>query len=206
MHQRVRFPIAASRGGIATLASLVLVASLACQPRPELPDYGAAPQFSLTDQSDQPFASADTTNRVVLVDFIYTTCTDICPLLSARMRDLQERLKSEDLFGSQVLLLSITVDPQRDTPAVLAEYGERFHADPAGWRFLTGDREILRHLLHDGFKVGFPTGAKPRADDPGWLHTNRFVLIDRAGHVRGYPTLGDRDLDAILDDVRALLA
>jgi len=188
------------------LVALLLVVTLACQPPRDLPDFGAAPRFSLTDQSDQPFTSADTANRVVVVDFIYTTCTDVCPMLSARMRDLQERLKSENLFASRVLLLSITVDPQRDTPAVLAEYGERFHADPAGWRFLTGDREILRHLLHDGFKVGFPTGAKPRGDDPGWLHSNRFILIDRAGHVRGYPTLGDRDLDTILDDVRALLA
>jgi protein SCO1/2 len=188
------------------LVALLLAAVLACQPRPALPDYGAAPQFSLTDQFDQPFSSADTADRVVVVDFMYTSCTDICPLLSARMRDLQERLKSEGLFGSRVLLLSITVDPQHDTPAVLAEYGQRFHADPAGWRFLTGDREILRHLLHDGFKIGFPTGAKPRGDDPGWLHSNRFVLIDRGGHVRGYPTLGDRDLDTILDDVRDLLA
>ncbi len=168
-----------------------------CRRGSDLPVLGAAPPFTLTDQTGQPFGSADVKGRVVIADFIYTRCTDACPLLSATMRDLQERLKTEGLFGSQVVLLSFSVDPQYDTPEVLAQYGQRFHADPAGWRFLTGDVDVVHHLLQDGFKVGAAEPAAGRGNDPGLLHTSRFVLIDRSGQIRGYP-----GFDEVFDEVQ----
>ncbi len=195
-----------SRLALLLALALCLAALAACQRREPLPDYWPAPRFSLVDQADAPFDSADLQGRIVVANFVYTTCTDICLLSTAKMREIQERLKQRGLFGSQVVLLSFSVDPVRDTPAVLAAYAERFHADPQGWRFLTGDRDLVRHLLHDGFKVGFPEGQRPRGDDPGWIHTDRFVLIDRAYHVRAFPEMSDLDLDALMADIEALAA
>jgi len=191
-------------GALGLIALLLL--AVGCQRQPDLPDYGPTPRFALTDQSGASVRSEDLGGHVVVMDFVYTRCTDACPLLSARMRDLQERLKSEGLFGARVLLLSVSVDPAYDTPPVLAEYAARFHADPAGWRFLTGEKEIVWHLLQDGFKVGQPDPGRPKGDDPNWLHTTRYVILDPAGHVRGYPGYSDWDVDALVPQLRALTA
>src|SRR5919109_1557659 len=83
------------------------------------PIYGQAPPFALVDQRGAPFTSQDIQGRVVVANFIFTNCPDICPTLSATMRRVQERLKSERLLGSQALLLSFSIDPARDTPPVL---------------------------------------------------------------------------------------
>jgi protein SCO1/2 len=191
--------------GVALVAAALAVLLVACAPsRPPLPEYDPAPTFALFDQTGASFSSADVRGRVVLADFIYTRCTDVCPLISAKMQEVQARLKRENLFGSRVLLLSFSVDPDHDTPEVLASYARRFQADPAGWRLLTGDREIVRQLLPYGWKVGAPDLGPPRGDDPNWMHTTRFVLVDRAGRVRGYPMLSDLDLDELVQDVRAL--
>ena len=91
-----------------------------------LPSYGAAPPFALTDQHGQPFGSADIGQRAALVSFIFTTCTEWCPVLSPKLRETQEQLRADGLLGSKVLLLSITVDPKQDTPDKLAAYAQRY--------------------------------------------------------------------------------
>src|SRR5215208_2688366 len=101
-----------------------------------LPRIGAAPALTLTRQDGAPLSLIDLRGKVVLLTFIYTSCTDTCPLLTGKLASLQERLGPD--FGSHVHFLSITVDPERDTPDVLRAYGQRFRADPAGWAFLTG--------------------------------------------------------------------
>jgi protein SCO1/2 len=102
---------------------------------------GAVPDFSLTDQRGQSVKLSDFRGKVVAIDFIYTRCPlpDVCPRLSANFARLQKR------FEGRIVLLSITLDPQYDTPNVLANYGQRWQANPAIWRFLTGpDQEIQR--------------------------------------------------------------
>lgn len=102
---------------------------------------GAVPDFSLTDQHGQSVKLSDFRGKVVAIDFIYTRCPlpDVCPRLSANFARLQKR------FEGKIVLLSITLDPQYDTPNVLADYARRWQADPAIWRFLTGpDEEIQR--------------------------------------------------------------
>src|SRR4051794_8055932 len=81
------------------LLALAALALLACQRKSDLPEYGAMPAFALTDQAGATFGSTDVKGKVVVSNFVYTTCTDACPLLSAQMRDLQERLKSKGLFA-----------------------------------------------------------------------------------------------------------
>ena len=184
---------------------LALSASLACRQEPPLPAYGAAPTFSLTDQRGSPFGSGDLGGRVALANFIYTGCTDTCPLLSATMGQVQEQLKADGLFGSKIVLLSFSLDPPRDTPPVLAAYGERFGADPDGWKMLTGPTEALGQLAQD-FKLGRPIPLPLDAKNPviNLAHSNRFVLVDGDGQVRAYYQGDALDVDAVIGDIRRL--
>lgn len=170
-----------------------------------------APPFALTDQLERPVRSEDLRGKVVVANFVYTSCTESCPLLSVLMQDLQERLREERLLGSQVQLLSFTVDPERDTPAVLRAYAERHRADPAAWRFLTGPKEQVLPLVVRGFYMGVdvlpPTPARPGAAPAGYdvMHSDRFVLIDRQWRVRAVPELVDWDLEQRLREIRGLV-
>src|SRR5215216_4715520 len=113
-------------------AYLVLASGLlACQPQPQLEVFGRMPEFSLVDQTGAAVASEGLAGRVTLLDFVYTHCTDACPLLSATFQQTQRKLADERLLGSKVMLISLSVDPQHDTPPVLAEYGQQFKADPS---------------------------------------------------------------------------
>jgi protein SCO1 len=99
---------------------------------------GTMPDFTLTDQSSQPVRLSDFSGRVVAVDFIYTRCPlpDVCPRLSANFARLQSRFREK--MGKDLMLLSITIDPQYDTPQVLLGYAKIWNARLDGWRFLTG--------------------------------------------------------------------
>jgi len=130
------------------LGVLVAAGCIACQPQPALDTFGRAPDFQLTDQTGATFASQSLGGKVTLLDFVYTHCTDACPLLSATFQEAQRKLSSDGLLGSRIMLVSLSVDPVHDTPVVLAEYGQQFKADPAGWKLLTGDFEAWRTFLH----------------------------------------------------------
>jgi protein SCO1/2 len=179
-------------------------------------DFGAAPAFTLTDQLERPVSSDMFRGKVVVADFIYTSCTDICPLLSTQMQALQERLRQESLLGSHVQLLSFSVDPARDTPAVLRTYAERHKADPDAWRFLTGPEETVKPLIVDGFHLGVQALPPPTAVPGGHthdaasgdyevMHSGRFALIDQQGHIRTYYDGQELDIERILRDIRQVL-
>src|SRR6266702_3939099 len=135
-----------------SVAVLVAALCLACQPQPQLDVFGRAPDFQLTDQTGSSFASSSLAGRVTLLDFVYTHCTDACPLLSATFQQTQRKLADDKLLGERIMLVSLSVDPQHDTSAVLAEYGKQFKADATGWKLLTGDWEQVYDLV-TGFKV-----------------------------------------------------
>ena len=117
-----------------------------------LPVFWPTPTFSLIDQQGRPFGSGDLTGRAVLFSFVYTNCPDVCPLLSANMAQVQNKLRSQGMLGTKVQLVSITVDPRRDTQSVLAEHAGRCHADPDAWRFLSGGPDAIYRALW-GFKL-----------------------------------------------------
>lgn len=175
----------------------------------ELPVYWPAPDFSLVDQNGQPFEKADLGGQVWVASFIFTHCESVCPLISARMAELRDELRAEGLLGSRVRLVSITVDPARDTPAVLRRYAERFGGSPPGsWAFLTGEPpSAVRSLVQEGFRV---TAMLPRdapAEGAGYQvsHSPRVVLVDRDGRVRATYVATEPDaFDRLLVDVRAL--
>jgi protein SCO1/2 len=126
---------------LVVLASLMLAqphdAPVSAAQQPPLPKIAPAPDFTLTSQDGTQVTLADFRGKVVAVTFIFTLCTQTCPVLTPMMSFVQDRLGSD--FGTKIAFVSITVDPERDTPEVLKEYAQAFGADPAGWSFLTGD-------------------------------------------------------------------
>ncbi len=142
-----------------------------------LSNGGVVPPFQLTNQAGQPFGTAQLAGKIWIADFIYTSCPGPCPMISTRMSELQK-----PLAGSDVHLVSFTVDPERDTPAVLRGYADKLNANPQCWDFLTGPKPAIYDLMRNGFKL--PVGASPRAGQP--VHSTRMVLVDRHQIIRGY--------------------
>jgi cytochrome oxidase Cu insertion factor (SCO1/SenC/PrrC family) len=173
--------------GLALVLAAVLVAAFASGCRrtdtEALPVFWPAPRFSLTDQQGRTFGSDDLGGRAAVVSFVYTNCKDTCPLLTATMAQVQGSLRREGLLGSNVQLVSVTVDPDRDSPDVLSAYASKFRADPDAWRFLTGDRESVFGVLA-GFKLNSREVARAFAGADEVPHSNRFAVVDPQGQVR----------------------
>lgn len=152
-----------------------------------LPVLGEVPAFTLTDATGASVTTASLRGAVWVADFIFTSCPDVCPLLSTHMAEVQARYASTP----GVRLVSFSVDPGTDTPPVLAAYGARFGADPARWSFLTGPIETLKPVVVDGFKMMLErveppaSGATPAPATV--LHGERFVVVDKLGRIRAYP-------------------
>jgi protein SCO1/2 len=164
-----------------------------------LPAIGAAPDFALTSQDGARVALEDFRGKVVAVTFIYASCPDVCPLLSDKLARVQDELGAD--FGTKVAFLSITVDPERDTPAVLKEHADALDADLAGWSFLTGTEAAIRDVAHR-YGVAVAPAADGQVD-----HTLLTTLIDRHGTMRvqylGYrfdPEEFRRDLQSLVNE------
>lgn len=166
------------------------------QAEPEsLPVLGRVTDFELTAATGQPFLAGQMAGKVWVVDFIFTSCAGICPVMTGAMADLHRSFDGED----RVEFVSISVDPETDTPEVLSRYGERYGADPERWHFLTGDIEDIHAISVQIFKVG--------ALDEPINHSSRFILIDRSGSIRGYYVGTDsEDVARLAGDITELLA
>ena len=151
--------------------------------RPDpLPVYGKLPAFSLANRDGRTIRLEDLAGAPWVADFIFTRCPASCPMMSARMARLERDLPRD----VDVLLVSISVDPAYDTPEVLERYAKSFQA-PERWLFLTGEREDVRRLSIEGFKLGLDMDPPPGMAGPEpILHSTRFVLVDGEGQIRGY--------------------
>ena len=164
-----------------------------CRSQPPLPSYGAVSGFQLTDQRNRPFESSVLNGHVWVADFIYTTCGAICPRLTSQMRQVQDALS-----GSNVRLVSFTVDPAHDTPQQLAQYARTHGAKEEMWYFLTGPTETLQHLDRDTFHLGNVDGSLQ--------HSSRFVLVDPRAQIRGYYDTSEADaISRLIGDIKMLL-
>jgi protein SCO1/2 len=185
--------------------------------------YGEVPDFALTERSRRPVHRADLVGTVWIASFVYTQCTETCPLQTAQMA----RLQGEFAGAPELRLVSITVDPERDTPAALSAYAEKHGADPARWLFLTGDKRAIYRLAKEGFRLGVVDPDDPAPARQGrlsrWLappaawaahgskglvmHSPRLVLVDRRATIRAYHVLDDpASLDRLSANLRALLS
>ncbi len=162
-----------------------------------LPEIGVVPAFSLRDETGSSVNESLFTGKVSVVDFIFTSCAGICPLMSGRMAWLQEELHDRP----EVRFVSFSVDPETDTPDVLTEYGKRYGAIPARWTFLTGERKQIYDITKNGFHLGLEAEG-----DNAIIHSQKFVLVDRKGSIRGYYDSDSTDAMDILKDHAILLA
>ena len=174
--------------------------------RRQPPAYGSVPEFSFIERSGQRVERAEFLGRIWVVDLIYTRCPDTCPLQSAEMA----RLQAEFVNEADIRLVSITVDPARDTLAVLSRYAKRFGADPKRWLFLTGEKEAIYRFVQEGLRLPvMDPGSRARgAGGRGvtLLHSSRFVLVDREARIRGYYESSDMEsLRQLREDVKTLL-
>lgn len=162
-----------------------------------LPTIGPAPPFDLTDQSGRRVVLADLAGKVLAVTFIYTTCRDTCPVLTAKLASLQKPLGAD--FGKRVRFVSITVEPEVDTPAVLGAYAAAYGADLEGWSFLTGPPDKVQDVIRR-------YGAFARRNRAGDVdHLFLTTLVDRRSMMR-VQYLGVRfDPAEMLRDLEGLL-
>jgi protein SCO1/2 len=193
---------AVTLGGLAIATGLALLArgfSPWSAPSPAMPVYGHVPPMHLVDSQERPFTDEALLGHVTVVDFIFTHCTASCPRLTARMGELEARLAQEGDGG--VRLVSISVDPENDTPEVLARYAGQAHADPVRWSFVTGPADDVEKAVVAGFKVAAAREAKG-AGESEVVHGDWFVLVDARGDIRGYyPTGTPEEFEALWRDL-----
>lgn len=166
---------------------------------PALAVIAPAPDFTLLDPAGKAVRLSDERGRVVLLAFIFTSCKAVCPLISQQMASLQRALKKSSLFGSQAAMLSVSVDPETDTAEVLRQYGKKFGADPAGWRFLRESEEKTAPVLkaYDEWTKLLPAGEVD--------HPARVYLIDQRGNIREIYSLAFFNEKQAYLDIQALL-
>jgi cytochrome oxidase Cu insertion factor (SCO1/SenC/PrrC family) len=179
---------------ILALAFMVWTMNVARHRQPHLyPVIGPVADFTLTNQAGQVTTLADLTNHVWVADIIFTRCAGPCPRLTAQMKSLQDKLPAD----STAKLVTLTTDPDFDTPAVLAKYGERFGADFQRWTFLTGSKAQIASLGGDSLKLSAqPVKAEDRKDDADlFIHTTIFVIVDKHANLRGFFETGGDGVD-----------
>jgi protein SCO1/2 len=169
---------------------------------PNLSDLGVVPPFDLVDDRGQPINQDVFRGHPTVVSFLFTRCDTICPVTTAKMARLQE--KTFDV-GAKVKLVSFSVDPTYDTPPRLAEYAQRFKADPQRWRFITGPYDHVYPLVEGPFMSSMMREPDRPNGVPNIAHGGYFILVDGNLHIRGvYDSNDIHRLDELIRDARYL--
>lgn len=178
--------------GLLCVAGLLSMAEIKSE-HPALPIYGSIADFTLTNQDGQATTLADLTNHVWVADIIFTRCAGPCPHMTAQMKSVQDRLASDP----NARLVTLTTDPDYDSPEILKRYGQHFDADFTRWTFLTGTKTEVAGLAAGSLKLGStpvaPADQKSSADL--FIHTTIFVLVDKHARLRGIFETGGEDVD-----------
>ena len=160
--------------------------------------YHRISDFSLLNQNGNNVTQEDYKNKIYVADFFFTTCPDICPIMTGNMLYLQENLKD-----TNVMLASFSVTPKIDTVEVLKEYSTLKGVDDSRWNLMTGDKKQIYHLARKSYLVA---KAIPDGKNHGMIHTENFVLVDRDKRIRGYyDGTNIEDMDKLLDDIQILI-
>ena len=181
----------------ASLASAASAPHLALKPVERREVKLPIDDFSLTDQGGKTFQFKNLRGKVVVVAFAYTTCPDVCPLITAALRQVQTHLSNGERKNSH--LLTVTTDPEIDSPKVLAGYAKRYGAELSGWSFLTGEEATLKTVWKN-FGVGVKRKARGVVD-----HTPLTAIVDRHGALRFAYIGPSPDVKSVLRDMRSLM-
>lgn len=176
--------VAIAIGVIGTIGLGVVIArTLLREDGPKLDDYGTLPGFAFRDQTGAPVTEGDLRGKVTIANFIFTRCDTVCPVFSLKMQGLGERTAG---WAEPPRLVSFSVDPEHDTPEVLADFASTYQANPARWSFLTGDPAEVKRVVRDGLAIAMEREGTLASGAPNIVHGEHFVLLDQNLTVRGY--------------------
>lgn len=189
---------------VATLVAIGVASYFLFFKTDDLPVIQEPTPFTLTNALDGSMYNSDN-DKVKVVTFFYTNCPDICPLTLRDFMKLEQELKANNLYGTDVELVAITVDPEVDTVPVLEKYGEAFQAEPTGWKMLTGDQADIDRITR---QLQF---YYSKANSGLVTHATTMYIIDRHHDVRAVAqmaTAGEKpvDIETIMEDVLVLAA
>jgi protein SCO1/2 len=174
-----------------------IVKSVKRQLPQELPVLSKVPDFTFTNENGKPYGSQDLKGKVYIANFIFTSCQTSCPNLLGKVQTVQHRIRG---VIDRAAIVTFTVDPQNDTPEVLYSKAREMKANPNVWRFLTAPLPETKKLLIEGFKV--PMGDKVIAENVmDVAHSNKLVLVDQEGQIRGYYSTEKDDLNKMMIDI-----
>jgi protein SCO1/2 len=157
------------------------------------------PEFSFTNQDGDLIGRSEMEGKITVVDFFFTSCPSICPVMSKEMERVDDMFRNEP----RVQIMSISIDPEYDTPEVLKKYADDHNATPGKWHFLSGPKEETYQLAKCGFVIPTVDGNGV-ADD--FVHTDKFMLIDELGRIRGYYSGTNREaVDLLILETKVLL-
>lgn len=176
----------------------------------DLLTIGKAPQFSLTDQNKETISNESYKGKVYVLEFFFSTCPTICPIMNKNMKKVQETFGANTNFG----IASISINPENDTAEVLKKHAEDIGAKGVNWHFLTGDRDTIFKIANKGFNLFVGQNSKVNG---GFEHSGLFALIDKNGNIRCrkddfgnpiiyYDGLDDKGIKALKQDITKLLA
>jgi protein SCO1 len=180
---------------------LLLLFAAACK-HDELPKFSTLPAFSLQDQNGAAVTRESLQGSVWVANFMFTSCPDVCPILTTKMASVRSRLVGERV---PVRVVSFTVDPATDTPEVLKRYAKEHNADFPDWSFMTGSVDEIKTVVVSGFKQALGEKQEEQAGNGATiLHGSHFVLVDRSGEIRGYYPSDNDGLLKLARDARIL--
>ena len=177
--------------------------------KPRLAKIGKVPEFSFTNQNQKTITNKSYHNKVYIVEFFFTTCPSICPIMNQNMVKIQDQF-----FGNPNLgIASLTIDPITDTPEVLKEYAIQYKITNPNWNLLTGDKEAIYQVANSGFNLYVGENSEVEG---GFEHSGFFALVDKEGYIRSrfdeqgnpiiyYNGLGDEGVKMLKEDIKLLL-
>ena len=176
----------------------------------EMMSIGKAPQFSFVNQNNDTISEVYYANKVYVVEFFFTTCPSICPIMTTNMLKIQDAFKEDTNFG----IASFSIDPEYDTPAILKQYADGYGVSHPNWNFLTGEKAAIHKLSNEGFKI---YANENMQIEGGFEHQGLFALIDASGEIVSridkwgnpiiyYSGLEDEGIEMLIEDIKKLLA
>ena len=159
-----------------------------------LPVIGSIPEFEFIDSDGESVSLNTLKGKVWVADFIFTTCTMACPMMTGNMNIIHKKYKKND----DLRLVSISVHPEYDTPEVLKKYAAQYEANTERWHFLTGKEAVVKKVIKDGFKMGDYEDII--------FHSEKFALVDKNGLIRSYYNgMKTEDMNKLKKDIDRLL-